>query len=467
MYTIILNTPSYRIKRNLLFVAVFLFFTTLTWGVTPIDIPGTGRKVDANNLDSYWRAAGFWELDESSIFSGLPERIGNTTPCLGNGDHEVEFFSARPPEIHGKGDVYFYYEFQIVEQGDYSISCKVSKGLLADFARYMGLEYPGTIDGFLGIQGQTLTEGDCESVNMTMSNLTPGRYAFRVKRTMTVDPVSVVVSSASTGDFGKCVPVVKMNSDDTRTIESGATASITLSSTVSSNYVWSTAGNPNTNITAGTHTGSPLSQTITNNTGQTQAVVYTVTPTSVTGGCEGFSQTVTIYVKGVCVNGCDPVACTDCIGSFAPDAGATYVISAWVQEANSATEMTYTGPRLGIRYTGSSEVKTFSPGGPIIDGWQRIDTTFTVPQGATEVFIKLINTGSNEVYFDDLRIHPNRSSMKSFVYDPVSLRLMAELDENNYATFYEYDEEGALIRVKKETERGVKTIKETGNHIRK
>ena len=33
-------------------------------------------------------------------------------------------------------------------------------------------------------------------------------------------------------------------------------------------------------------------------------------------------------------------------------------------------------------------------------------------------------------------------------------------DDENYATFYEYDEEGALVRIKKETERGVMTIRE-------
>jgi hypothetical protein len=51
--------------------------------------------------------------------------------------------------------------------------------------------------------------------------------------------------------------------------------------------------------------------------------------------------------------------------------------------------------------------------------------------------------------------------MKSYVYDPVNLRLVAELDENNYAVFYEYDEEGTLIRNKVETKEGIKTIKET------
>jgi hypothetical protein len=44
---------------------------------------------------------------------------------------------------------------------------------------------------------------------------------------------------------------------------------------------------------------------------------------------------------------------------------------------------------------------------------------------------------------------------------------MAELDERNYATFYEYDEEGKLIRVKKETEKGVMTIQENRDNIKK
>ncbi|WP_179008686.1 hypothetical protein [Winogradskyella forsetii] len=66
-----------------------------------------------------------------------------------------------------------------------------------------------------------------------------------------------------------------------------------------------------------------------------------------------------------------------------------------------------------------------------------------------------------DVFYDDIRIHPFNGNMKSFVYDPITQRLMAELDENNYATMYEYDEEGGLIRVKKETEKGVFTIQET------
>jgi hypothetical protein len=58
--------------------------------------------------------------------------------------------------------------------------------------------------------------------------------------------------------------------------------------------------------------------------------------------------------------------------------------------------------------------------------------------------------------------------MKAFVYSPVDKRLksaggklMATLDENNYATMYEYDREGNLVRVKKETAKGIMTVSET------
>jgi hypothetical protein len=115
----------------------------------------------------------------------------------------------------------------------------------------------------------------------------------------------------------------------------------------------------------------------------------------------------------------------------------------------------------------------FKPQGAIIDGWQRVTAEFTIPSLAAQMTIRLANKtidnsygaeGKNAgslAYFDDIRMQPYDSSMKTFVYDPITQRLMSELDENNYATFYEYDAEGGLIRVKKETAKGIYTIQET------
>ena len=106
------------------------------------------------------------------------------------------------------------------------------------------------------------------------------------------------------------------------------------------------------------------------------------------------------------------------------------------------------------------------PSGKIIEGWQRMESKFTVPSGtyAIKVSLRHLPTNAYISYFDDLRIHPAEAGMQSYVYNPQDYRIMAELDNNNYATFYIYDEEGNLIKVKKETEEGIKTIKEGRRH---
>lgn len=58
-------------------------------------------------------------------------------------------------------------------------------------------------------------------------------------------------------------------------------------------------------------------------------------------------------------------------------------------------------------------------------------------------------TNSNNIYIDDIRIMPEAAMGKCYVFDYKTQWLMAEMDENHYATFYEYDEDGKLVRVKK------------------
>ena len=108
-----------------------------------------------------------------------------------------------------------------------------------------------------------------------------------------------------------------------------------------------------------------------------------------------------------------------------------------------------------------------SPDGPSIEGWRRIYDFIRLHPSADEMRIAFLNKdGAHNMHVDDLRIYPFDGNMKSFVYHPASLKLMAELDENNHATFYEYDEEWNLVRVKKETERGVVTSNEHRSHSR-
>ncbi len=163
-----------------------------------------------------------------------------------------------------------------------------------------------------------------------------------------------------------------------------------------------------------------------------------------------------------------PLPCSDCISSFAPIPGKKYLISAWVKEKNAPQSKTsYTNPNITILFPSiAGSFGPIAPSGSIIDGWQRVESEFIIPVATTNMSIKL-DCASGDCYFDDVRVIPFDGSMKSYVYDPVTMRLVAELDERNYATLYEYDEEGKLVRVKKETEKGVMTIQENRNNTKK
>lgn len=189
------------------------------------------------------------------------------------------------------------------------------------------------------------------------------------------------------------------------------------------------------------------------------------------GNPEGITNTVRSNDLELTVtrsySSCSPVSCSECVTSLAPLKNQKYVLSAWVKEPLSTPTDSYrsTGIRITFNNGELADLDLFRPTGPIIDGWQRIEKSFMIPDDASNIQIELVNESTgNTAFFDDIRLHPFRSNMKSFVYDPSTQRLVAELDENNYATYYEYDDEGILIRVKKETERGVMTIKESRNN---
>lgn len=106
----------------------------------------------------------------------------------------------------------------------------------------------------------------------------------------------------------------------------------------------------------------------------------------------------------------------------------------------------------------NNQIYPFKVSSGNIEGWYLIDGLIDL-RGTSYCSIGLGLPGN--AYYDDVRFVPVGANMKSFVYDPFTFRLMAELDENNFATFYEYDQEGLLIRVKKETDKGIMTISES------
>ncbi len=142
---------------------------------------------------------------------------------------------------------------------------------------------------------------------------------------------------------------------------------------------------------------------------------------------------------------------------FTMTQGKKYVLSCWIRpQAATGMEKTYQTTAYNTVLGGGTSTK-ISFGPTIIDKWQKLECEFTASTNGTPISISL----PANVYMDDLRIVPLDANMKAFVYDPRTHKLMATMDENNYATIYEYDREGNLVRTKKETDRGIMTVSES------
>lgn len=159
-----------------------------------------------------------------------------------------------------------------------------------------------------------------------------------------------------------------------------------------------------------------------------------------------------------------------CMDDFSFVAGESYIISVWAKEIPASIPSVFdnydkAGVKLEFQTSGVPVLlPTIKTAGNIIDGWQLISGTFTVPAAAIGASIKLVNTyghGAGDIYYDDFRIFPLKANVVSYVYDPVTLKYLAHLDENNYATFYIYDEQGRLSGTKRETEKGIISLDES------
>lgn len=136
-------------------------------------------------------------------------------------------------------------------------------------------------------------------------------------------------------------------------------------------------------------------------------------------------------------------------------------VSMWVKASSGVPGTTgmyirgqgKTGAPLTKMDLNAFSVKTNS-----IDGWYKFEGKVAVNN--IKSFMEIYVTIPAGYYVDDVRFYPDAGNMKSFAYDMKNMRLMAELDENNFATFYEYDQEGVLVRVKKESDRGILTVSE-------
>jgi hypothetical protein len=158
----------------------------------------------------------------------------------------------------------------------------------------------------------------------------------------------------------------------------------------------------------------------------------------------------------------------NCIQNFNPATGADYLLSVWVKELDASAAYTKSSILVQGLNAGGSVIYTSQPivpGGAVIEGWQKAEGKYILPAGTAKVRFVFLHNGSvadgQMSYFDDFRTHPFLAGMQSAVYDPITGLPLAEHDGYNFTTFYNYDENYQLVRIKVETIDGIQTISET------
>lgn len=149
---------------------------------------------------------------------------------------------------------------------------------------------------------------------------------------------------------------------------------------------------------------------------------------------------------------------------FFPEVG-TYRLSCWVKPIRQASASANIPPSISAvvfdannKRIQPSLSKTFSV--QDFGEWKRIVFDFSIPASSSNMLKIFLDGGTQGGYFDDLRIHPVSSSMKSYVYNGLK-QVVAELDENNFATTFVYNNRSELISVRKETSKGFSTAVES------
>ena len=196
------------------------------------------------------------------------------------------------------------------------------------------------------------------------------------------------------------------------------------------------------------------------------------------GSREALSVTYDALLCDTVVTACpDEQDCSSCLSGFRPKRKGRYLFSGWVANATSLDFGQRPEADGQVIITATAEfadnttqvIASEVPSGPVIDGWQQLHLDFTLPAQATQLTLIVSSPSGTSaevpLYIDDVRIQPYAAEMTSYVYDPTTLRLMAQLDDRGYAVYYEYDDEGRLIRQKRETERGIMTITEQHTNL--
>ena len=172
--------------------------------------------------------------------------------------------------------------------------------------------------------------------------------------------------------------------------------------------------------------------------------------------------------------GVEPSAAGPALSTTHFETGRTYVAKVWVHRLSpptAALSIVINGT-AGSAYSDTKTVTRNNNTNVTVGDWILMSVELEVPSNFNTVAphrmtVSLSNPGTSKAYFDDLAFHPKDAVMTGNVYDVRTGALVAQLDNDNFATKYVYDNALRLTSTFKEYSGGVKKITESTYHYAK
>lgn len=185
---------------------------------------------------------------------------------------------------------------------------------------------------------------------------------------------------------------------------------------------------------------------------------------------------VVVPHTGIRMAGVDPNGLAPAFHTSGFEVGRTYIAKVWVHKLSppsAALSIRLSGKTGSGAYTDTRTVMRNDPANVTVGNWVLMSVELEVPvnfdiNSTNQMSVLLSNTnGSGKAYFDDLAFHPKDAVMTGNVYNETTGALVAQLDNDNFATLYNYDNALRLTSVIKEYSGGQKKVTESSYHYAK
>jgi YD repeat-containing protein len=156
--------------------------------------------------------------------------------------------------------------------------------------------------------------------------------------------------------------------------------------------------------------------------------------------------------------------------------GRSYRASVWVHKSspdNASLALACDGSVGGAATYLWEAVAKNDPANITVGDWILMSVQLTIPENFVEtggthnnsLGVSVWNLGGSTAYYDDLMLRPVDAPITGTVYDPHTGRVIATLDNENFASWFEYDAAGRVTSTYTETRLGIKKISETQYHF--